>query len=1344
LKRLNKILLIFFGFTFLTLYSGWRFIHSERFSREASLKVSKILTEKAGAELSFSGVGFSLFPLSTTFKNVKISKHDPTLLDVDIEAGEFEVSFTYSSFIASEPEIDEINIRDGSVDLKINKKSDDDIDLKTLKTKEVFAKYDDILKKIPVRLNFLALEKIKLKVDKTSLFVNEATFSPQKLKARIKADVSDLSVDHDIKGLGPLEVSHVELMANLTKDEWRIDNLKVTKDQDVVVVRAVAFNANNRLHFNTNGSMNVNAENVLGILKMLPKDIASIKGNVEGKFSTAGVIDNPDGTVTFIARKVDTEWIKLDVVTGTVEKKRRSLIIQRLSAAKDKESYQLKKPETFYDLTTKKFTNFNFNINLQNAYTDTFLHAVRDSLSTLKGYLTGDVEISLFDDRAVFSLKNKVQIKNFRLTNKDEKKNILINPGFALDNSAITINQDFSVNVDAKASMPNSRIQIKGKISKKGIDLVSTDSKVDMQNLGPIAGVVLTGAGPAEVKVEGPLDAVVFHFKVDWNNFSVVDLNFGRVKADFSLALKNLFLEIHSLQGNYSKSNYNAVGSLAFEGPNEGMDLDIDFKNATFSDSRKMLNLVFGKIKLPVDPEFNFEAKYTVRGGFDLPHLKVEGAIKGSELKVAGEEAEKISFNFSLANSNLNIKQIKINKSRGELNANVGINLHNNYIDLSGATQNLRLRDFNFYRNLSLEYDGDLFLDFEGSGTTDDFSSRFKARVANAFIGNVPASASNAIFYVNSNDVVTNGSLLAGKIKIDSLMSFKTGIAAIKASIDTNDLKEFLGVFSSHNMTDKNISGKIKAQLNTQVSLGSLGVRKFFLNVDQFNLKRGDMNLAIDPKFNSIEVDEGVVKKWDLRLRDGNEFVLSKGRNISNGVIALEHRFALKASLLEMVSNQIERATGVIRGADQVTLDKKITIKDFNLFGDNHSLKIKGLPGYITNLDYAIVKKGETFEVTRMKGNYGEGEFKVMGRITFDDRYPDVALTYQIDRSTVPLFKRSSVLISSNGTLTGTDLPYKLNGKLTFMHGEILDDPADLMKEDKVSIDEYKKYLPEKNFLGNKGLIDLNVSFDTANPIVLKNNMAEVYIKGSGQVTGDIQSPELNTRLEIVPNISKFKFKGHDFALNQGYVEIRDRGKNRISELKFTGVAKVNDYDMKLDLSGSISKVNIDLSSEPALSKEDLLSLLTLGVTSDMSKNLEAGERKFVTTVGIGTLLVDQLKINEDLNSSLGVKLSVQPEFKEDESTLIQGKSAVSEGSTSRLKSATKIKVNKQLTNRVDVSLSSTVGGSLEQKQEMNINLNINKNFSLEGVYEVQPTENESTTTTPNSIGADLKWRKSF
>ncbi|MBC7713918.1 MAG: translocation/assembly module TamB domain-containing protein [Rhizobacter sp.] len=1343
MKRLNKILLVFLVMTFLTLFGGWKFIHSERFSKEASMKVSKILTEKIGAKLNFTGVDFSLFPLSTTFKNVKLSKSDPAVLDVSIEAQELEVAFTYSSFISNELEIDQVSIRNGAVNLNIFKKSDDDTDIRLLKTKEIFAKYNEFLSKVPVRFNLIILDNIKLNIDKVSLMVNHISFSPQKTKVRLKADVTDLLINHDKANLPPISITKAEALVSMDKDEWRVENLKVTKDKNELSMRGVAFNENGTLHLNSNGTFSVNTESIFkDLTKVLPKDIVSIKGDVAGKFESTGIIDDPDASVVFTAKNADTPWIRLAYVAGTVTKKKQLLGVQKLQAINGQEVYLLKRPQTFYDLSKKQFSNFNFSLHLQNAYTDTFLYSSRESLGTLKGSLTGDAEAALFDEKAVFTIK-AMQVKNFRLTSKDGKKDILKNGGFDLDNSAITINKDFSVGVDVKASMANTRLKAIGKISSKNIDISVTDSKIDMQALGPVAGVSVAGSGPAILKVSGPPDDVVFNFDVDWNNFSVVELNFGRVKANFSLGLKDLDMEIYSLEGAYNKSNFYTTGNIGFSGKNEGMDLKIDFKNTNFSDARKMFQLVFKKLKLPVIPEFNFEAKYVVKGGFGLNTLNVTGDIKGTELKVSNEEAEKIDLKFTLAKEVLNFNLIKINKARGEINATANINLANNYIELSGASQNLRLRDFNFYRNMGLEYDGDLFLDFDGNGTSDEFSSRFKARVVNAFIGNVPASASNAIFYINSNDIVTNASLLAGKIKIDSLLSFKTDIAAIKMSIDTSDVREFMGIFSGHNISDRSITGRIKAQLNTQISLGSLGVRRFFLNIDQLNIQRGDMSLRIDPKYNNIEVDEGIVKKWDLRLSDGNDFFQSKGRNISNGVIGIEQKFSIKASLLELVTEQIERAKGIIKGTDSIVLDKKINVRDFALFADDLSLKIRNLPGFITNFDYTIVKKGETYEISRMTGNYGEGEFKIGGKVIFDDKYPTVNLDYKIDRSTVPLFKRSSVIISSTGTISGTDLPYRLNGKVSILHGEFLDDPTDFMKDNKVSIDEYKKYLPEKDFLGNKGIIDLNLSFDTVSPVVIKNNMAEVYIRGSGQVTGDIQSPEINTRLETVPNISKFKFKGHDFALNQGYVEIRDRGKNRVSDLKFTGVAKINEYDMKLDLSGSISKVNVDLSSEPALSKEDLLSLLTLGVTSDMSKNLESSERRFVTTVGIGTLLVDQLKINEDLNSSLGVKLSVQPEFKEDETTLISGKSAQSDSNTSRLKSATKIKINKQINSRVDVSLSSTVGGSIEQSQQMNINFNINKNFSLEGIYEVKPTEDVNTNT-PNSLGADLKWRKSF
>ncbi len=1327
----------------LTLYVGWRFLHSEKFSEKASRDVSKILTEKAGVKLNFTGISFKLFPLSTNFKNVKITKDFPDQGNIDLNVEDVTVIFTYSSFLSSNLEIEKLIVESGKVSI-FHKESKDPFDYKSLNTKKMFILYQELLNKSPIKINILELKEIGLQINKAEMTVNKFVIAPMRLNIRSKMNLSNMLIRHGNKNYPEKVFNEFESSIELSKNQWSILNLNLQRDYLTFSSSGKLLNdKSGNLTVETEGQVSGDVEKNTALFPQLNKELKLISAQVSGKYKTNGPLNNINIVAEVDNKLVKTPWIDLDHVKGKIYKSGSLLLISDVSASRGLEKYKTTKKESFFDLKNEKFTNFKFLLHIENAETNTFLKSIKDVLGVVKGKVSGSILINLFDNKAVFNLISKTVIRKFSLTNEAGTKNILVNEGFVVERGEVVINQDYRVDLDARLTMPNSQLNAKGSITDNKIDINVANSTIDLQHFGPIAGVKLNGRGPFNLKIYGPPKNVNFVFDVNWDRFNVFDLNLGKVKSKFLFDLNELEIAISELAGEFNKSNFEASGRFGFAEKNSGMDVQVNFEKTNFTDTRTMMNLIFKNIKLPVIPEFDFAANYRIRGGFDVANLQVDGEINGSDLRVYNEEAEKISLRFNLKNNLLNFRNIKISKARGMVNANANVNLKSNFLDLTGEMSGLRLKDFNFYRNLNLEYDGDLYVDFDGNGPLDDFSSKFKAKLSNAFIGNVPASSSSAVFYLNTNNIITNANLLAGKIKIDSLLSFDSGIAAIKANIESYDMRELLGAISSHNINDKQLKGRIKAQLNTQISTGKEGIRKFYLELDEFIISKEEFNFMVDPNFNKIQVDEGIVRNWDLRFRDGKEYLNVKGTNIQNGYIRVDHQFSLKTSLLELIFNQIEKATGNVSGNASVVLAKEATISDFNMIGDNQSFKIKSIPGYISNLSYNLTKKGEYYEVLRFNGKYGEGDLKIGGRFMFDDQYPQINLNYQLERSTIPLFKRSNVLVNSAGTLTGTTLPYKLNGKVTFMHGEILDDPQELMAQNNVTTDEYKKFLPTNNNLANRRIIEMSLAFETANPIMVKNNLAEIYVKGTGLATGDILSPELNTRLETVPLMSKFKFKGHDFALSQGYVEIRDRGKNRLSEIKFVGTSKINEYDMKLDLSGSISNVNIDLSSEPVLSKEDLLSLLTLGYTSDISKNLEAAERRFVTTVGIGTLLVDQLKINEDLNSTLGLKLSVQPEFKEDDSSFVQGKAAISDGVSSRLKSATKIKVNKKINNKVDVSLSSTVGGSLEQKQEMNINLNINKYFTLEGVYELKPTEDESTDT-PSSVGADIKWRTSF
>ena len=1343
MKVLNRIIVGFIFLVFLTLYVGWRFLHSENFSQKASRDVSKLLTEKAGIKLNFTGISFELFPLSTNFKNVKIIKDFDGQGHLDINVKDITVTFTYSSFLSSNLEIEKLAIDSGRIALNF-KESQENIKWNELDTKKIFLLYQETLNKSPIKVNTLELRNLGLQVNEADLSINQFIVAPMRRNIRSKMSLSDLYIRHHDKKYPQKIFNKLESSFEFSKKEWKFPSVVLNRDNLDLSISGTFVNSHTGgLTIDAAGEVSGDIAKNTAEFSFLHKDLRLIGGVLRAKFQARGPIANMNFIASVETKQLKTPWIELDNLNGKFIKEGSHLLISDVGGNKGDEKYKIIKKEKFFDLKKEKFTNFKFLMFVENAETNTFLKSIKDTLGVVKGKVTGNILVSLFESKAVFNFLNKTSVKKFSLENGKSGKNILANEGFVIEKGEVVINNDYRVDIDTKLTMPNSLLNIKGSVGENKIDIDVLNSKIDLQSFGPISGVKLLGKGPFNLKILGKPEDVKFSFDVKWDQFSVSDINLGRVESTFIFDLKELEILISKLAGEYKKSNFEAFGRFGFANNNSGMDLNISFEKTNFSDFKQMLNIVFKNIKLPVIPEFDFKAKYRIKGDFDISSLRVDGEINGSDLKIYKEEAEKISLKLNLEKNLLSFNNIKITKARGFVNAKANINLKTNYLELVGNVSGLRLKDFNFYKNLNLEYDGDFGVEFDGRGPLDDFSSKFKLKLSNAFIGNVPASSSSAMFYLNTNNIITNANLLGGKIKIDSLLSFDSGIAAIKASIESYDMKELLGVISSHNVNDKQLKGKVKAQLNAQVSTGEDGIRKFYLELDEFIISKEEFNFYVDPNFNKIQVDEGIIKNWDLRFRDGKEFLKVKGSNIQNGYIKVDHQFSLKTSLLELIFSQIEKATGNISGNASLVLAKEVKIVDLNMVGENQSFKIKSIPGYISNLSYHLAKKNDSYEILRFNGKYGEGDLKVSGRFMFDDRYPQINLNYQLERSTIPLFKRSNVVINSEGSLTGKAPPYKLLGKVIFVHGEFLDDPQDLMAQKNVTIDEYKKFLPANNNLANRRIIEMNVAFEVANPIMIKNNLAEIYAKGVGTATGDILSPELNTRIETVPTLSKFKFKGHDFALNQGYIEIRDRGKNRLSEIKFMGTSKINEYDMKLDLSGSLTNINIDLSSEPALSKEDLLSLLTLGYTSDISKNLEAAERKFVTTVGIGTLLVDQLKINEDLNSTLGLKLSVQPEFKEDDTSFVQGKAAVSDGLNSRLKSATKIKVNKKINNRVDVSLSSTVGGSLEQKQEMNINLNINKYFTLEGVYELKPTEDESTDP-PSSVGADIKWRTSF
>lgn len=1341
MKKINKILILFIAICLLTFWGGWTFIHSKKFSEAASKRVSYLLTKKIGAQLSFEGVEFNMFPPSTIFKNVVVTKNDPNKFNIAISLKEFGVYFTYASFLGGNLEIDELLLKDGDVVADILKKDDSDIDWKNLKLDEVFDKYTEYYSKSPVTLNLLKLSNINIQVDKFQGSVNDFVLMPHKKNIRAKLLAKNIKLLHEVEGINIPKFDEVEVRVSANRKNIEVEILKVKSGVNSITVNGKLEQVKKLHNLDSTIGWNIDVASLNQIFKKPIDDLKKTSAIAKGEIKLKGDILNLAANGKLEVINLFSPYINLETASVEFSKKRELIFINSIAAKNKNEKYKMIKGGPLFDLNKKWFVKTHGTFEIENAFTNTFLYAIKDTLDVFKGVVSGRVDVG-FDGDKVFFHVDKGFLKDFKLVFPKAKKPLLQNNGFNLDNLLVTIDGKNNVGIDGNVSMPESLLKIKGVIAPKSIDLIVSDSKINLKSFGPISGIALSGSGPINLTINGPMEDVRFAFDVNWKQFGLLDLNFGEVKSHFTLSLADVMLSIDNLTGKFNETNFDANGWLQF-GDKSGLDLKLNFPGTSFADARAMYQLVFKGMKLPSDLNLKFSTKYRVYGDFDLPNLKIDGAINGRELKVLGEDFDLANFDINLLNQELKLKNIKLKKSRGEVLGYANISLLNGYTELEASGSGMRLSDFNFYKKLNLSYDSDLNIDYDGNGTKDTFSSRLKFKTIEPFIGNMPASNSSGLIYINHDEIIAKVGLLGNKIKMDSIYDFTTSNVTLKSAIDTSDIKEILGIVSSHNISDKKISGQVKASLNTKFNANNLTVNKFLMDIKQFKLKRDDVDLSVDPTKNQIDVENGIVKKWNLSFRDGKEFFNSKGSNTTNNGIICEQNFNIKSNFLELLHPSIERARGVIKGYNTLLIDNKLLFRDFRFSSSNGIVKIKKMPGVINELNYEVVKNGNRFDISRFNGKYGDGDLTVGGSFVFESLFPLVNLDVKLDKSIIPLFKKSNIVLSATGQISGNSFPYNLNAKAIVNRGDIYDDLEDITNQNVVSLDEYSKYLPNKSDK-NSNLLNLNISFDTQNPVLMKNNMLELYAKASGQLTGEFLNPEINTRVDIQPSISKFKFKGHDFILNQGYVEIHDKSKLRSSDLKFVGQTKINEFDIKLDVSGKIEKININFTSEPARSQEDIISLLALGVTNDMSRNLDPNERASIARVGIGSLFLDQLKVNEDLNSSIGVNVSVLPEFQEEESSLVSsGKSAVSDSSSSKLKSATKIKVNKKLTNKIDVSVSSTVGGTIEQKQEMNVNVNVNKNISLEGVYELKSSEEDSANN-PTSIGADLKFKWSF
>jgi len=272
---------------------------------------------------------------------------------------------------------------------------------------------------------------------------------------------------------------------------------------------------------------------------------------------------------------------------------------------------------------------------------------------------------------------------------------------------------------------------------------------------------------------------------------------------------------------------------------------------------------------------------------------------------------------------------------------------------------------------------------------------------------------------------------------------------------------------------------------------------------------------------------------------------------------------------------------------------------------------------------------------------------------------------------------------------------------------------------------DFRRRIADVKARGGESEFRMRLDLETVadGTIRVKNNLAEAEIGGEFRIVGDTNQVILLGAFDVTEG--RIDFRGSRYELTRGSLEFQDPRRNN-PRLDFQAETIKGNVSVIVSVSGTLEKYEVELSSDPPYSKNDIVSLLSLGVTS---KPPAGGGGAATGTAGGGAgggvaaeaaaiaLVPITGGVTEEIRTGIGLdKFAIEPSFSPRENTF-----------------EPRFTIGKTFGERFSVSVSTTVGTT--QESSANAEFKLLENVYLEGTWV------SSTTTQEGDLGADVKFR---
>ena len=405
----------------------------------------------------------------------------------------------------------------------------------------------------------------------------------------------------------------------------------------------------------------------------------------------------------------------------------------------------------------------------------------------------------------------------------------------------------------------------------------------------------------------------------------------------------------------------------------------------------------------------------------------------------------------------------------------------------------------------------------------------------------------------------------------------------------TLELPEIQPLLPANDFT-QGVSGSVKAVVRAEGALRNTQGLQIQALVERLRLSRGEVSGANEAPI-TLTYANGRLNVPSFVLRGPDAEVSAAGWASTEQMDFLLHG-AMDLRLLESLSPLWVR-TGGRAEMDVVATGKpsRPTLTGSVLVSDAR-MSLRDQPLSARAVSARLVFTQERVLIESLQGLLNEGRVQASGDVRLEDFQP-TELALNVSLNDVATRFHEDVPFTATGQLwlTGSPDALRLGGamdirNLRYRRGLELDDILKRLSRRIVLPTSSEK--PREYLTFDVGLHLGDVRVD--------NNLARARLLGSLRLTGTNVRPGVLGTVETEEGSQAF-FRNNQFTITRGQIEFRDRyGIDPVFEM--FAQSQVREYLVKLRAYGRPASPQVSLSTEPGLPEGDIVSLLTLGLTS--------------------------------------------------------------------------------------------------------------------------------------------------